>query len=143
MSAVNPIAKIIKITFDSSGTATEGATTLGTAIKQPTSYRWGEEDLSRADAGRTINWKMHKEKVGSIEKLELSWKGLTTAEISAILTAFDGEYFKVNFLSPKAGAFVDKYFYLGNRNAPLYNATLGLWDELSFNMIQQDINVFS
>ena len=113
------------------------ATVDGVAVKCPSSFQWTLEDISAADAGRTEDTKMDKMRIGQIIGLELEWKNLTTAEASAILTAFNPEYISVKYLDPKAGGWRTSTFYVGDRSAPLYNATLGLWSNVTFNLIER------
>lgn len=80
---------------------------------------------------------MHKKRIGQLVKLELAWNNVTTAEASAILTAFNPEYINVRYLDAKSGSFQTREFYVGDRSAPLYNATLGLWSNISFNIIER------
>lgn len=109
----------------------------GKAIKCPSSYLYKLEDVSASDAGRTEDAKMHKKRVGQVVGLELSWSNITTSEVSALLKAFNPEYIMVCYLDAKEGGYVTSEFYVGNRSAPLYNSKLGLWSELSFDIIKR------
>ena len=57
----------------------------GVAIKCPSSFSFGLQDISSPDAGRTQDTLMHKERVGQKVKLELSWNGLTWEENNQLL----------------------------------------------------------
>lgn len=107
-------------------------------IRAPASYLYKLEDVSAADSGRTEDTVMYKNRVGQLVGIELSWTYLPTAEASALLNIFDPEYIYVEYLDLKQGAFVTSQFYVGNRSAPYYNATKGLWTNLSFNLIERD-----
>lgn len=109
----------------------------GAAIKCPSYYRWKLEDLSAADAGRTEDYTMDKARVGQIVGLDLKWKNVTTEDASAILKAFNPEYIRVCYLDPKEGLYRTTEFYVGDRAAPLYNSELGVWQEISFNIIER------
>ena len=104
----------------------------------PSSYQWELEDISAADAGRTEDTLMHKNRIGQIVKLELAWQNVPTSTVSAVLSAFNPEYVSVRYLDAMAGGYLTKTFYVGNRTSPLYNATLGLWSNVSFNLIERD-----
>ena len=106
-------------------------------VRSPSSYLWKLEDVSAADAGRTEDTVMHKKRVGQLVGLELSWQNITTAEVSSILKAFNPEYIKVCYLDAMQGKYITSEFYVGNRSAPMYNATKGLWSNLSFNLIER------
>ena len=100
-------------------------------------FTWKLEDISSSDAGRTEDTKMDKMRIGQVVGLELSWKNLTTEEVSAILKAFNPEYIMVSYLDAMEGTYVESEFYVGNRSAPLYNAAKGLWSNVSFNLIER------
>ena len=137
------ITQIQKTILNADGTYTDltgaGNVYTDSQFVQPYYYQWSEEDISADAAGRTADYAMVKLQQGTIEKLELKWHNLSTTDITTLLTAFDSEYLKITYLSPKAGTTVTKYFYKGNRAAPLYNATLNVWSELSFNLIQREM----
>lgn len=109
----------------------------GKAIQCPSAYTWKLEDISASDAGRTEDTVMHKMRIGQVVGLELSWNGLTTAEVSAVLKAFNPEYITVKYLDAMEGIYVTSEFYVGNRSAPMYNAKMGLWQNVSFNLIER------
>lgn len=109
----------------------------GKAVKCPSSYLYKLEDVSAADAGRTEDTMMHKKRVGQVVGLELSWQNISTEDVSTLLKAFDPEYIRVCYLDAKAGKYVTSEFYVGNRSAPMYNSRLGLWQNLSFNIIER------
>ena len=110
----------------------------GISLKPPDAedgYKWDLEDVSASDAGRTEDVKMQKKRIGQVDAISLKWSGLTTAEISAILKAFNPEYITVEYLSPLEGGFVTKEFYVGNRSAPMYSSALNLWENVTFKII--------
>lgn len=107
-------------------------------VPSPSKYEWKESDVSAKDAGRTEDAVMHKMMIARKIHLELSWDYLTIAECSTVLTAFTrSEYFPVKYLDAKAGGYMTKTFYVGDRSTPLYNAVKGLWENVSFNIIEQ------
>lgn len=101
----------------------------------PSRYMYKLEDVSSSDAGRTEDTVMHKNRIGSVVGLELSWDYITTETVSRILNLFSPEYFTVTYLDPKVGDFIDKVFYCGNVSSPMYNASMGLWENVTFNII--------
>ena len=108
----------------------------GAYVPSPSKYDVGIQDISNADAGRTEDGKMHKNKIGQKIKLILSWQNISDADIARVLTAFDPEYFSVKYKDPKAAAYLTKTFYVGDRSASSYNSRRGLWS-VSFNIIEQ------
>lgn len=109
-----------------------------TNVPCPSSYQWNESDVSDSNAGRTEDAKMHKMMIATKVHLELAWQNIPTSDASTILNAFtQSEYFNVKYLDPKANGFVTKKFYVGDRSSPAYNTRLGLWSNVSFNIIEQ------
>lgn len=109
----------------------------GTAVKCPSKYQYELYDISDTDAGRTEDTKMDKKRIGQCVKLQLEWDYVTTAEGSAILQAFDPQYIHVRYLDLKRNAYRTSEFYVGDRTAPMYNAELGLWENVAFNIIER------
>ena len=109
----------------------------GKYINCLSSYLRKLEDVSAADAGRTEDTMMHKKRIGQVIGIELSWQNITTAEVSELLKAFDPEYIEVCYLDAKEGKFMTSQFYVGNRSAPLYNSRMGVWQNVSFNIIER------
>lgn len=111
-------------------------------IKCPTLYEWEKEDLSNAEAGRSENGKMHKNRIGVIRGLKLQWKYLTTSEMQSIMSAFAPEYVTVTYVDPLTDPYFDHHrtevFYTGSMTAAAYNGTKNLWTNLSFNLISRD-----
>ena len=110
----------------------------GVYVPTPSAYTFKIEDISSADAGRTEDAKMHKNRVGQVVGIELSWKNIKTEVVSEILNIFDPEYLIITYLSAKTGTYETDEFYVGNRTAPMYNSRKGLWTNVSFNLIQRD-----
>ncbi len=109
----------------------------GKAIKCPTGYQWKLQDISASDAGRTEDTNMDKKRIGQCVKLELEWKNVSIEDAATILQAFNPEYINITFLDAKKGGYVTSRFYVGDRAAPLYNATLGVWSKIAFNVIER------
>lgn len=107
----------------------------GMEIPQPDSYQWLEQDISASDASRTEDTVMHKNRIGQVPQLQLEWKFVSISDAAVILSAFAPEYFTMKYLDAKAGTYVEKEFYVGDRSAPLYNADSNRWESIAFNVI--------
>lgn len=107
----------------------------GITVPCPSKYQWLLEDISKSDAGRTEDGTMDKGRIGQVVGIELEWRYIDTATVSEILNRFNPEYIFVNYLDPMIGGFTTKEFYVGNRSAPMYNAELDLWENVSFKII--------
>lgn len=109
----------------------------GARIPIPTAYQYDLQDVSAPNSGRTEDALMHKQRVAQKVKIELKWDFVTTAQVAEILNAFNPEYLSIVYLDAKSGSFLTKTFYVGDRTAPMYNSTLGLWENVSFNIIER------
>lgn len=109
----------------------------GVTVKCPSQYKWEQIDVSASDAGRTEDGLMHKKKIRTVDGITLEWAYPTTAELKAILAAFSAEYISITYLSPTAGDFVTKTFYVGDRSSPMYNSTLNRWENVSFKIVER------
>lgn len=107
----------------------------GVAVPCPTSYLWKLEDVSASDAGRTEDMVMDKKRIGQVVGIELSWSNISISKSSRVLQVFNPEYVMVEYLDAMLGGYCTKEFYVGNRSTPLFNAKLGLWQNISFNLI--------
>lgn len=131
-SVYHPIKSITPV--DRLGTA------IGVAVTEipiPSSYKWQLIDISAPDAGRTEDMAMNKMRRGQAVRVDLGWVYPTLAEASTVLNAFNWEYLLINYLDTKAGAWLDKRFVVGDRNAPLWNSAKGRWEGITFPIIQQ------
>lgn len=111
----------------------------GVTVPCPSAYQYKLSDVSAADAGRTEAAVMDKMRIAQKVHLELEWWNVPTETASAILQAFDAEYFNVTYLDVKAGGFQTKQFYAGDRSSPLYNYSIrtGVWSKVAFNIIER------
>lgn len=109
----------------------------GIAIPCPSAYTFILSDVSAADAGRTEDTVMHKNKLGEMVKIELSWQNVDNDTVYEVLNAFDDEYFSVTFYHPKYKGDRTSTFYVGDRTSPMYNHRLGVWQNLNLNIIER------
>lgn len=107
-----------------------------TSLPCPSKYDWKLSDVSSADAGRTEDGLMHKERITSKVHLELEWQNVSDADASAILAAFQPEYISVKYYDYKALAFQTKTFYVGDRSVSAYNRRMGI-GTITFNIIER------
>ena len=109
----------------------------GKLVKCPSSYQWKMQDISASDAGRTEDTKMDKKRIGQIRKIELEWQNVSITDAAAILQAFNPEYIEVCYLDAMTGTYRTSELYVGDRSTPLYNAKLGVWNNVAFNIIER------
>ena len=80
---------------------------------------------------------MDKKRIGQIRKIELEWQNVSITDAAAILQAFNPEYIEVCYLDAMTGTYRTSEFYVGDRSTPLYNAKLGVWNNVAFNIIER------
>lgn len=101
-------------------------------------YIWTESDISGKNAGRNEAMVMNKARKGKAKSVKLLWRCLALAEASKILQAFDSEYLQIELLDPKAGGWITRKFYVGDREGVSFNSFMGFWSSVGFTIIQQD-----
>ena len=111
--------------------------TAVTNIPELSSYKWGKQDLSGSDAGRTMSLVMWKNLKGKTRTLDLEWRGVKASALAPLLQAFDHEYFKLTYRDALTNTCTG-VFYAGDFEGELGHATLhgGVWERVSFNVIQ-------
>lgn len=110
----------------------------GTFIPDPSSLQWGLQTVSDPNAGRTMDGKMHVNKVTEKRKLELQWSGVDYATTAEILQAVHHETFQVNYLDAMTNTRQTRTFYVGDRTAPVYSYHEGYqwYTNVTFNLIE-------
>lgn len=107
----------------------------------PSSCGWDLEDLSDADAGRSEDGWMHKNRIGQIRRLSPEWRNIPIEQAQRILKMFNPEYVTILFIDPLTDPYYgyrrEEIFYTGNRSAALYNAAKNIFEKVSFNLISQ------
>lgn len=105
------------------------------------SIKWSRNDLDSDKAGRTLDGKMHRNRVAIKRKIEISGcKRLTTQQMALLNQDIMPETVTVSFLDAITGAVYTGTFYGSTVNAaimsydPLYNETY--WEDYSFNLTE-------
>ena len=111
----------------------------GVPIKTPSVFQPSLQDVSAADAGRTQDALMHKNRVAQKRKIQLAWNMVTPAEAHEILSAFADEYFTVMYHDPWVGDVVVRTFYSGDQEAPVRIWTVNnkRYEQISFDIIER------
>ena len=106
------------------------------SIPCPSKYDWKLSDVSSADAGRTEDGLMHKERIAQKVHIELEWQNVSDSVAQTVLTAFQPEYISVKYFDYKAMDYMTKTFYVGDRSVSAYNRMKQI-STISFNIIEQ------
>jgi len=110
----------------------------GVAIVTPSDFSVGVMDVSKAE--RNAAGTILIERITTKRKLEMSWKYLTNAQASALITAVSiSVFFTVVYPDPYTGAARSGTFYVGDRNAGMmrYKAGVPEWTGTKFNFIER------
>lgn len=115
-------------------------------VPDPTSVKFGYNDISSADAGRTndANVTMRKNLIARKRTISLTWSNLDGARTKAVLRAFRPEYVYVRYFEPEDNAWAVRRFYTGNKSVDVGayypTATFGIggvtYKAISFNIIE-------
>ena len=107
----------------------------GIPIPTPSTYKFGEEDLSSKKSGRTLDGVMHKDVVAVKDYYECTWKSLSWEDAAALLNAVHGKQrVKFTYADPKIpGRFLTNDFYIGKRAAGAANLNNDVctWEDIS------------
>lgn len=102
----------------------------------PSKYDWKLSDVSAADAGRTEDALMHKERIAQKVHIELEWQNVDDNTARRILNAFNAEYIDITYYDYKSMAYETKNFYVGDRTVTSYSRLLGI-GTITFNIIER------
>lgn len=101
--------------------------------------KWSLEDIDDADAGRTMDAVMHRGRVASKVRLDITCRALTSAQARIVLSAITKEYVQVDYIDPLYGR-TTKTLYNSKRVAnirQIYRDGNVLWTGISFALIER------
>ena len=101
--------------------------------------KWTRFDVEAPDTGRTLDGVMHRGRVASKVRLDITCRPLQSSEIMVVLGAIMPEYVTVRYIDPQDGA-VTKTMY--SNNIPTICATVNpdgtaVWKGLTFPLIER------
>ncbi len=101
--------------------------------------KWTRFDVEAPDTGRTLDGVMHRGRVASKVRLDVTCRPLKDSEVRTVLNAILPEYVTVRYIDPQDGS-VTKTMY--SNNIPTICATVNpdgtaLWTGLSFPLIER------
>lgn len=115
-------------------------------VPTPTAIKFGYNDISSSDAGRTndANVTMHKNTIARKRTISLTWNNLDGEATRAVLQAFLPEYVYVRYFEPEENDYRVRQFYCGNKSVDLSHyhptATFAIggvtYKTVSFNIIE-------
>jgi len=104
--------------------------------------KWSRNDVDGANSGRSLNGNMIRDFVTTKDKLEITCRPLTSAELSALLTLVEPTQnnqgqMSVTYPSPR-GTNVTKTMYMSNVPASylINKGATGLWGGVTIHLIE-------
>lgn len=88
------------------------------------------------ESGRNTNGVMVRKRVAIKRKLNMEFPPMSSTTLSNILTAVSKVSFDVRYFDPQDGALKTITVYVGDRSMPIYNATMGRWNGVGFNLVE-------
>lgn len=98
--------------------------------------RWQRNDLDGANAGRTMDGTMYRERVASKVRLDITCLPLKSEDAAMILNLIFQEYVEVEYTDPMYGP-VYKTMYSNNTPATYINTKTGRWEGIVFPLIER------
>jgi hypothetical protein len=105
-------------------------------ISTPSDFTVGVMDISKAERNGTGT--LIIERIATKRKLELTYKYLSQADMSTLLSAISASTFTVQYPDPVTGALRSGTFYAGDRTAGTIDYQSGAirWKDLKFNLVE-------
>lgn len=98
--------------------------------------KWQRNDIDGPASGRTMDGTMHRDRVTSKVRLDITCLPLTSADAKTVLNAIYPEYVVVEYLDPMYGL-VTKTMYSNNNPATYINAKTDKWEGITFPLIER------
>ena len=101
--------------------------------------KWQRNDLDSSDAGRTLDGVMHRGRVATKIRLDITCRPLRSEEAKVVLNAILPEYVQVEYTDPMYGLSV-KTMYSNNNPAThmlLQPDGVEWWHDITFPLIEQ------
>lgn len=103
-------------------------------------YAFLLSDIDAPESGRTMDAVMHRGRVASKVRLDITCRPLTSSEASIVLSAIRPEWVTVKYYDPEQGAVFTKTMYSNNRKSTFlqHRERLGdLWQVDTFPLIER------
>ena len=102
--------------------------------------QWQREDVDASDAGRDLLGDLHRARVTTKRRLDITCRPLTAKETSLILTAIMPEFVTVRYYDPQVGDVVERTMYSNNNPAQYCiqrENGVELWMGITFPLIEK------
>ena len=103
-------------------------------------FKWQRSDVDGPDAGRDLSGNLHRDRVATKRRLDVTCRPLKTAEVQIVLTAIMPEWVTVEYLDPQEGLVVTKTMYSNNNPATFlirHSDGTEWWNGITFPLIEK------
>lgn len=103
-------------------------------------FQWSRNDVDSSDAGRTMDAKMHRGRVATKIRLDITCRPLLLSEASIVLTAIMPEFVTVRYTDPQTGSVETKTMYANNNPASFAlrkDDGREYWGGITFPLVEQ------
>lgn len=98
--------------------------------------KWQRNDLDGPNAGRTMDGTMHRGRVASKVRLDITCLPLKTEDAQVVLNAIYPEYVEVEYTDPMYGL-SHKTMYSNSNPATYVDTETDLWEGITFPLIER------
>ena len=102
--------------------------------------QWQRSDVDGEGAGRDLSGTLHRNRVGTKRRLDITCRPLKSSEAKTVLTAIIPEWVSVEYYDPQVGSVVTRTMYSNNNPATyLMKKPDGTewWGGISFPLIEK------
>lgn len=98
--------------------------------------KWQRNDVDGPNAGRTMDGYMHRERVTSKVRLDVTCLPLSSEDASVVLNAVYPEYVEVEYIDPMLGHRITT-MYSNNTPATYIDTDTDMWEGITFPLIER------
>ena len=98
--------------------------------------KWQRNDIDGANAGRTMDGTMHRQRVTSKVRLDVTCLPLYASDAAIVLNAIYPEYVEVEYTDPMNGLCI-KQMYSNNTPATYVDKYTNMWEGITFPLIER------
>lgn len=98
--------------------------------------KWQRNDLDGPNAGRTMDGTMHRDRIGSKVRIDITCLPLKTEDAKIVLNAIYPEYVEVEYTDPMNGLSY-KTMYSNNNPATYIDTKTDKWEGITFPLIER------
>lgn len=98
--------------------------------------KWQRNDIDGANAGRTMDGTMHRQRVTMKTRLDITCLALPSEDAAKVLNAIFPEYVEVEYIDPQKGLTITQ-MYSNNVPATYIDTETDKWEGIAFPLIER------